>query len=170
MAWHIRSKTNTSTMDNVLHTWKWNTRTVQVYMEPPLIPLMKKKNNEKLGKYCVKIKFRSDPISQHFDLYESQWTCLITAISRSSCCSSGISIWLSKCQEGSCMAQKFNTFVSRYLEKRYIRLTRCLIRLELIPQKTWCSFVLVWFRTLFLLMRFQTKSAQCAAGWGIRVG
>ena len=47
----------------------WNWGTVQVHVEPPLIPLIKSKNNDKLDKYCVKIKLCRDLTSEKLDIY-----------------------------------------------------------------------------------------------------
>ena len=41
-------------------------------MEPPLIPLIKSKNDTKSDINCVKIKFCRDPTSEKSDLYESK--------------------------------------------------------------------------------------------------
>ena len=41
-----------------------------MHVEPPLIPLTKSKNDEKLDKDGVKIKLCRDPTSQNSDLYE----------------------------------------------------------------------------------------------------
>ena len=51
-------------MKNIFHKKKWNVGTVQVHVDPPLIPLIKSKNNEKLDKDCVKIKLRRYPTPQ----------------------------------------------------------------------------------------------------------
>ena len=48
----------------------WNAGKVQVNMEPPPIPLIKIKNDEKLDKHFVKIKLCMDPTSEKSDLYE----------------------------------------------------------------------------------------------------
>ena len=40
------------TMKKVLHKNKWNTGTVQVHVEPPSIPLIKIKNNDKSDNIC----------------------------------------------------------------------------------------------------------------------
>ena len=39
-------------------------------VEPPLISLIKIKNDDKLDKYFVQIKLRRDPTSENLDLYE----------------------------------------------------------------------------------------------------
>ena len=57
-------------MKNVSHNNKCNAGTVQVNMDPPLIPLIKSKNDEKLDKYFVKIKLRRYLTSEKLDLYE----------------------------------------------------------------------------------------------------
>ena len=57
-------------MKDILYKNKFNMGTVQVHMKPPPIPLNKSKNNEKLDKFCVKIRFREDPMSQKLVLYE----------------------------------------------------------------------------------------------------
>ena len=41
-----------------------------MHMEPPPILLIISKNDDKLDKNCVQIKFRMDPTSQKLDLYE----------------------------------------------------------------------------------------------------
>ena len=57
-------------MKNILHQENWNLGAVQVHMDPPQIPLNKIKNDDKLDKYCVKIKLHRDLISQKLKLYE----------------------------------------------------------------------------------------------------
>ena len=52
------------------HNMNWNARTVQVHVDIPQIPLIKSKNDEKLDKDFVKIKFSRDPISLKLGLYE----------------------------------------------------------------------------------------------------
>ena len=49
---------------------KWNTKTIQVQMDPPTTPLIKGKNDEKPDKQFVKIRLRRDPTSKKSDLYE----------------------------------------------------------------------------------------------------
>ena len=41
-----------------------------MYMDTSLIAPIKSKSDEKLGKYCVKIKLRRDLTSQKLELYE----------------------------------------------------------------------------------------------------
>ena len=65
-----RSKTKKLTMDNISHKKKWNTGTLQVHVEPPVIPLINSKNDDKSYKDFVKIKLRRDPTSEKLDLYE----------------------------------------------------------------------------------------------------
>ena len=50
-------------MENVLHKNKWNQGEVHVHVEPPPILSIKSKNDDELGKCCVKIKLRTDPTS-----------------------------------------------------------------------------------------------------------
>ena len=57
-------------MNHISHKKYWNLGTVQVHVEPPLIPLIKRKNHDKLDKYVVEIKLRKDRMSQKSDLYE----------------------------------------------------------------------------------------------------
>ena len=57
-------------MKNVSHKNKWNAGTVQVHMDPLLIPLIKSKNNKKPETYFVKIKLCRDPTSEKLDIYE----------------------------------------------------------------------------------------------------
>ena len=57
-------------MKNVPHNKKWNMGTVQVHVEPPLIPLIKGKNNEKLDKYFIKITLCGGSTYKSLDLYE----------------------------------------------------------------------------------------------------
>ena len=52
---------------NVFHKKNWNQGAVQVHVEPPPIPLIKIKNDEKLDKYCVKNKFHRYPTSEKPD-------------------------------------------------------------------------------------------------------
>ena len=56
-------------MKNILHKKNWNTETVQVHVETPLITLIKSKNDDKLGKYCFKIKQCKFLMSQKLKLY-----------------------------------------------------------------------------------------------------
>ena len=53
-----------------MHKNKWNAGTVQVHENPPLIPLIKIKIDDKSDTYFVKIKLRRDPTSEKLDLYE----------------------------------------------------------------------------------------------------
>ena len=48
----------------------WNRGTIQVHVDPPLIPLIKSKNYEKPDKARVKIKLLRDPTSQKSDPHE----------------------------------------------------------------------------------------------------
>ena len=57
-------------MKNVSHNQKYNLGTVEVHLDPPLIPLTKIKNNENSDKDCVKIKLRRNPTTQKLDLYQ----------------------------------------------------------------------------------------------------
>ena len=57
-------------MKKVSHNKKLNTKTVQVHVDPPLITLIKVKNDEKLDKYFVKIILRRYPTPEKSDLYE----------------------------------------------------------------------------------------------------
>ena len=57
-------------MKNVSHKKKWNAGTVQVHMEPPPIPLINSKNDDKSDKYFVNTKSSRDPKSEKSDLYE----------------------------------------------------------------------------------------------------
>ena len=57
-------------MQNVSHNNKWNAGTVKVHVDPPPIPLIKVKNDDKPDKYFVKIKLRRVPKSKKSDLYE----------------------------------------------------------------------------------------------------
>ena len=63
-------------MKNVLNKNNWNAGTVQVHVEPPPIPIMKGKNNDKPDIFFVKIKLRRDPKSEILDLYgfKMAWT------------------------------------------------------------------------------------------------
>ena len=56
-------------------------------MGPPLILLIKSKNDDKLDKYFVNIKLCRDPTPEKLYLYELKMTFLIMASSRISCCS-----------------------------------------------------------------------------------
>ena len=49
------------TMNNVSRKKMWNAGTVQVHVDPPPIPLIKSKNDDKSDKDFVKIKFCKDP-------------------------------------------------------------------------------------------------------------
>ena len=57
-------------MKNVFHQNRLNAGTVQVHVRPTPILLIKSKNDEKLDKSFVKIKFRKGPTSEKLDLYE----------------------------------------------------------------------------------------------------
>ena len=57
-------------MKNVLHEKIWPTGAVQIHVYPPLITLIKSRNNTKGGKYCAENKLCIDPTSKNSDLYE----------------------------------------------------------------------------------------------------
>ena len=57
-----------------MHKKNWNQGAVHVHVEPPLITLIKRKNNEKSDEDCLKIKLRRDPTSKKSDLYEFKMT------------------------------------------------------------------------------------------------
>ena len=57
-------------MKNISHKNKWNTGTLQVHVEPSLVPLIKSKKYEQPGICFVKIKLRRYPTSEKSDLYE----------------------------------------------------------------------------------------------------
>ena len=57
-------------MKNALHKNNLNLGIVQVHVEPPPVPLIKSKNDEKSDKYCAEIKLCIDPTSKNSDLYE----------------------------------------------------------------------------------------------------
>ena len=65
---------NTLAAKQVSHKNKWNTGTVQVHVGPPLIPLIKSKNDNKLDRYYDKIKFRRDKTSENSYPYEFKMT------------------------------------------------------------------------------------------------
>ena len=65
-----------STAKNVSHKNNWNQVAVQVHVHPPLIPLNKSNNDDKLDRYCVKNKLRRDPMSENLDFYEFKMTFL----------------------------------------------------------------------------------------------
>ena len=50
-------------MKNVYHSMKWNVGMVYQHVEPPLTPLIKINNNDKLDKGFVKLKLRNYPTS-----------------------------------------------------------------------------------------------------------
>ena len=55
IAWYSRSKTNKYTMKNILHKKNWNTGTVQVHVETPIITIIEGKKNEKSDKDFVRL-------------------------------------------------------------------------------------------------------------------
>ena len=55
---------------DVLQNKNWNTGTVQVHVEPPTIPLIKSKKDDKSDKYFIKVKLRRSPTSEKSDFYE----------------------------------------------------------------------------------------------------
>ena len=57
------------TMKNVYHKKNCNQVAVQVHVDPPLIMLIKNKNDEKLDKDCLKIKLCGDLTSAKLDIY-----------------------------------------------------------------------------------------------------
>ena len=59
-----------STIKNFFHKNNWNEGVVQVHVGPPLIPLIKRNNDDKSDKDCVRIKSRRDPTTQKSDLNE----------------------------------------------------------------------------------------------------
>ena len=69
-------------MKNVSHKNNWNLVAVQVYMESHLIMLIKSMNDEKLDRYCVKMKFLRYTSSEKSHLYEFKMEFLITVIWR----------------------------------------------------------------------------------------
>ena len=48
----------------------WMTGMTHPHVEPPTIPLIKEKHDDKSDKYFVKLKLRRDPTSPSSDLYE----------------------------------------------------------------------------------------------------
>ena len=70
ITWLRRRKRTHLTMNSVSHNKQWNLGTVQVQLEPPLIPPIKINNNDKWDKDIVKMKLYSDPTSEKLDLYE----------------------------------------------------------------------------------------------------
>ena len=68
--YHRQIKSNMSAMTNIFNNEKWNSGTVEVHVDPPLIPLTKIKNNENLDKDFFRIKLRSNPRTQRLDLYD----------------------------------------------------------------------------------------------------
>ena len=57
-------------MKNFSHKVNCYQESVQVYVEPPLIPLIRSEIDEKSDKYSVKIELRRYPTSQKLDYYE----------------------------------------------------------------------------------------------------
>ena len=57
-------------MKNISHNNEWNSETIQVHVEPALIPLITSKNDEKSDKDFVKIRLRRDPTSEKLYLYQ----------------------------------------------------------------------------------------------------
>ena len=57
-------------MKNVSHKNMWNLSMTQAHVEPPYIPLIKIKHEDKSDKYFVKIKLHMDPTSAISDLYK----------------------------------------------------------------------------------------------------
>ena len=55
-------------MENVLHNKDWNQGTEQLHVDPPLILLIKSKNDEISDKGCVKIRLLRDLMPQKLDL------------------------------------------------------------------------------------------------------
>ena len=51
-------------MKNILNNKEWNSGKVQVHLDSIPITLIESKNDEKLDKYCVKIKLRRYTTSQ----------------------------------------------------------------------------------------------------------
>ena len=62
-------------MKNGLHKNNSNSVTVQVHVEPYLIPLIQSNSYDKLDRGCVKIKLRRYPTSQKLDLYSFKMAC-----------------------------------------------------------------------------------------------
>ena len=66
-----KSKSNENIHNEELFVSKtFNQGAVQVHIQTLLIPLIKCKNDDKLDKYCVRIKFCRYPTSEKSDLYE----------------------------------------------------------------------------------------------------
>ena len=57
-------------MENVSHNKTWKTGEVQVQVDPPPIPMIKSKHDDKSYNDFVKLKLRSDPTSEKSELYE----------------------------------------------------------------------------------------------------
>ena len=57
-------------MKNVSHRNIWCTCAVQTNVYPPPITLIKSMNDNKAGKYRVKIKLHRDSMSENLDMYE----------------------------------------------------------------------------------------------------
>ena len=57
-------------MNNVLYKKNCNRGALQIHIESPLILFIKIKNDTKLDKYCVKIKFIRDNTAERLDIYE----------------------------------------------------------------------------------------------------
>ena len=57
-------------MKNVSHKKNWNLGTIQVHVDPPPVPLVKRNTNEKLDKDCVKVKLHRYPTSEKSNLYK----------------------------------------------------------------------------------------------------
>ena len=57
-------------MKNISHQKTWNSGLVQVYVDPPPIPLIKINHDDKLDKDFVKLKLCGDQTSATSDLYE----------------------------------------------------------------------------------------------------
>ena len=57
-------------MNNVLHRKCWIQGAVKIHLDPPVIPLIKSKNDAKPDKDCVEIKMCRDLTSEKLDLYK----------------------------------------------------------------------------------------------------
>ena len=121
-------------MKNILHKKIWSTGAVQIHVDPPLIPLIKIKNDMKLGKYFVKIKLRRDPTLEQLHLYKFKLALFGNRKPESSCCSCETSKLCSRIWERLLLEKIDSIFIRYYMMKRYLSLILCVIRWRVQPQ------------------------------------
>ena len=77
-------------MGKVSHNNIWRTGAVQIYVEPPPIPLIKSRIGLKTERDYVKIRLRRNPTSENLDIHEFKIAFFTMSSQSNSFCSYGI--------------------------------------------------------------------------------